>query len=151
MTNGLMCGSRPRGYKYPKWRLGPRGRRLCPGMGRADRPGPTSAQLPASFAWCRFPSLLDPSPFCMRALVVSFFPSWTKLLVSQDSALFQLGPWSLSSSRVWSLGFVESSLLLFMTCTELQGLVKVHDELILEVLLSTSKHCINTKLKNRHA
>jgi hypothetical protein len=25
----------------------------------------------------RFPSLLDPSPFCMWALVVSFSPSWT--------------------------------------------------------------------------
>jgi hypothetical protein len=38
-----------------------------------------------------------------------------------------------------------------MTCTGLQGLVKVLDELIPEVLLSTSKPCINTKLQNRHA
>jgi hypothetical protein len=43
-------------------------------------------------------------PFCMWALVVSFSPSWTKLLVLQDSALFRLGPRSLSSSRVGSLG-----------------------------------------------
>jgi hypothetical protein len=25
MTNKLMCGSWPRGYKYPEWRLGQRG------------------------------------------------------------------------------------------------------------------------------
>jgi hypothetical protein len=124
------------------------------GLGRpawADRPGPTSAQLPASFAWRRFPSLLNPSSFCMWALVISFSPSWTKLLVSQDSTFFRLCPWSLSSSRVRSLGFLESSLLNCMTCTGLQGLVKVLDELIPEVLLSTSKPCINTKLQNRHA
>jgi hypothetical protein len=91
------------------------------------------------------------SPFCMWALVVSFSPSWTKLLVLQDSAIFWLGPRSLSSSRVWSLGFLESCLLHYMTCTGLQGLVKVLDELIPEVLLSTLKPCINTKLQNRHA
>jgi hypothetical protein len=117
----------------------------------ADRPGPTSAQLPASFAWRRFPSLLDHSPFCMWALVVSCSPSWMKLLVSQDSVLFRLGPRNLSYSRVRSLGFLESSLLHCMTCTGLQGCVKVLDELIPEVLLSTSKPCINTKLQNRHA
>jgi hypothetical protein len=117
----------------------------------ADRPGPTSAQLPASFAWRRFPSLLDPSPFYMWALVVSFSPSWTKLLVPQDLALFRIGPRSLSSSRVRSLGFLESSLLYCMTCIGLQGLVKVPDELILEVMLSTSKPCINTKLQHQHA
>jgi hypothetical protein len=117
----------------------------------ADWPGPTSAQLPASFVWRRFPGLLDPSPFFMWALVVSFSPSWTKLLVSQDSTLFRLGPQSLSSSRVRSLGFLETSLLHCMTYNGLQGLVKVLDELILEVLLSTSKPCINTKLQNQHA
>jgi hypothetical protein len=124
------------------------------GLGRpawADRPRPTSAQLPASFAWFRFSSLLDPSPFCMWALVVSFSPSWTKLLVSQDSALFRLGPRSLSSSWARSLGFLTLSLLHCMTCTGVQGLVKVLDELIPEVLLSTSKPCINTTLQNRHA
>jgi hypothetical protein len=124
------------------------------GSGRlawADRPGPTSAQLPASFAWRRFPGLLDPSPFCMWAFVVSFSLSWTKLLIPQDSTLFWVGPQSLSSSRVWSLGFLELSLLHCMTCTGLQGLVKVLDELIPEVLLSTSKPYINTKLQNRHA
>jgi hypothetical protein len=90
-------------------------------------------------------------PFCMWAVVVNFTPSWTKLLVPQDSALFRLGPRSLSSSRVRSLGFLESSLLHCMTCTGLQGLVKVLDELIPEVLLSTLKPYINTKLQNRHA
>jgi hypothetical protein len=117
----------------------------------ANRPGPIPSQLPASFALRQFPSLLDPSPFCMWALVVSFSPSWMKLLVSQDLALFWLGPRSLSSSRVRSLGFLESSLLHSMTCIGLQSLVKVLDELIPEVLLSTLKPCINTKLQNRHA
>jgi hypothetical protein len=121
------------------------------GLGRpawADRPGPISAQSAASFVWRRFPSLLDPSPFCMWALVVNFSPSWTKLLVPQDLALFRLGPWSLSSSRLRSLGFLESCLLHCMTCTGLQGVVKVLDELIPKVLLSTLKPCINTKLQN---
>jgi hypothetical protein len=53
-----------------------------------------------------------------------------KLIVPQDSTLFWLGPRSLSSSRVRSLGFLESSLLHCMTCTGLQDLVKVLDELI---------------------
>jgi hypothetical protein len=147
MTNGLMHGSRPRGYK---WQMAARskGEATGPRNGPRHRPGPTLAQLPASFTWCRFPSLLYPSPFCMWALVVSFSPSWTKLLVLQDSTLFWVGPRSLSSSRVWSLGFLESCLLHCMTCSGLQGLVKVLDELIPEVLLSTSKSCINTKLQN---
>jgi hypothetical protein len=38
---------------------------MGPGLGWAGRPGPIQAQFPASFAWHRFPSLLDPSPFCM--------------------------------------------------------------------------------------
>jgi hypothetical protein len=123
-------------------------------MGRAGRPGLTGLGPP--WPSCLHPSrgvpsLLDPSPFCMWVLIVSFSPSWTKLLVPQDSALFRLGPWSLSSSRVRSMGFLESSLLHCMTCTGLQGLVKVLVELIPEVLLSTSKPCINTKLQNRHA
>jgi hypothetical protein len=92
-------------------------------MGWAGRPGPTSAQFVASFARCCFPSHLYPPPFCMWAIVVSFSPNWTKLLVSQDSALFWLGPRSLSSSRAWSLGYLESCSLHCLTCTGLQGLV----------------------------
>jgi hypothetical protein len=72
-------------------------------------------------------------------------------LLSCKAALFWLGPRSLSSSRVRSLGFLESCLLHCMTCTGLQGLVKVLHKLIPEVLLSTSKPYINTKLQNRHA
>jgi hypothetical protein len=133
-----------------------KGRRLGPGMDRAGRPGPSGLGPPRpspspSFAWCQFPSLLDRSHFCMWALVVSFSLSWTKLLVPHDSTLFWLGPRNLSSSQIRSLGFLESSFLHCMTCTGLQGLVKVLDELIPEVLLSTSKPCINTKLQNRHA
>jgi hypothetical protein len=50
---------------------------MGPGLGWADRPGPIQAQFSASFAWRRFPSILDHSLFCMWALVVSFSPSWT--------------------------------------------------------------------------
>jgi hypothetical protein len=39
-----------------------KGGRLGPEMVWASRPGPISAQFAASFAWCCFPSLLDPSP-----------------------------------------------------------------------------------------
>jgi hypothetical protein len=116
------------------------------GSGRpawADRPVPTGLGPPR-------PSCLPPSRG-VGSRVVSSSPSWTKLLVPQDSALFRLGPRSLSSSQVRSLGFLESSLLHCMTCTGLQGLVGVLDELIPEILLPTSKPCINTKLQNRHA
>jgi hypothetical protein len=54
-------------------------------MGWAGRPGPTSAQLAASFARCRFPSLLESPLISMWALVVNFSSDWTKLLVLQDS------------------------------------------------------------------
>jgi hypothetical protein len=112
--------------------------------------------------WLGNPCWTSSTPFhapimvvCMGVMsssaLVSFSPSWMKLLVSQDSALLYLGPRSLSSSRVRYLGFLESCLLHCMTCTGLQGLVKMLDELILEVLLSTLKPCINTKLQNRHA
>jgi hypothetical protein len=132
MTNELMRASRSGGYKYLERHLGQRGADWAlkwagpADLGRpawADRPRPISAQSAASFARCRFPSLLDPSPFCMWALVVSFPPNWMKLLVPQDSTLFWLGPQSLSSSRFRSLGFLESCLLHCMTCTGLQGLV----------------------------
>jgi hypothetical protein len=96
------------------------------GLGRpawADRPGPTSAQSAASFARRCFPSLLDPSAFYMWALVVSFSLNWTKLLISQDSALFWLGPRSFPSSRVGSLGFLESCSLHCLTSIGIQGLV----------------------------
>jgi hypothetical protein len=118
-----MRGSRSGGYKWPEMHLGQRGGRLGLEMGWVGRPGPTSAQFVASFARCCFPSLLYPPLFCMWALVVSFSPNWTKLLVSQDSTLFWLGPRSLSSSRAWYLGFLELCSLHCLTCTGLQGLV----------------------------
>jgi hypothetical protein len=121
MTNWLMRSSRSGGYKYPERHLGQRGP-TGPWNG-LGRPGPISAQSVASFARRWFLSLLDPSPFCMWALVVSFSLSWTKLLAPQDSTLSWVGPWSLSSSRVWSMGFLESCLLHCLTCTGLQGLV----------------------------
>jgi hypothetical protein len=118
---GLGAINCPNGARSKKELTWPRN-----GLGRptwADRPGPTSAQLAASFSRCWFPSLLDPSHFSMWALAVSFTPNWMKLLVLQDSALFWLGPQSFPSSRVLSLGFLESCLLHCMTCTRLQGLV----------------------------
>jgi hypothetical protein len=124
------------------------------GLGRltwADRSGPISAKSAASFARCCFLSLVDPSPFCMWALVVSFSTNWMKLLVPQDSALFDwvlrvchffgLGP--------WALGVVFTSLHDLYRAS--WSFHKMLDELIPEVLLSTLKPCINTKLQNRHA
>jgi hypothetical protein len=45
MTNWMMRGSRPRGYKKPEWRLGQRREQTGPGMGWAGRPGTIQAQL----------------------------------------------------------------------------------------------------------
>jgi hypothetical protein len=123
MTNELMRGSWPRGYKYPEWRLGQGGVRLGLEMGWAYRPGHISAQPTASFAQCWFLSLLQSSLICMWALVITFSTDWMKLLVPQDSAVLWLGPRSFSSSRVSSLGFLESCLLHYLTYTGLQGLV----------------------------
>jgi hypothetical protein len=68
------------------------------GLGRPAwaHPGPVACLLRVASV----PESSRSSPFCMWALVVSFSPSWTKLLVSQDSTLFRIGPRSLSSSRV---------------------------------------------------
>jgi hypothetical protein len=84
------------------------------GMSWAGRPGPTSAQLAAFFAWCWFPSLLESFLICMWALAISFSSDWMKLLVPQYSVVSWMGPRSFSSSRVWSLGFLESCLLHFL-------------------------------------
>jgi hypothetical protein len=85
----------------------------------------------------------------MWALDVNFSPSWTKLLVSQDF-LARSSEFSIFSG--WVLG------LLRVVFTSLLGLYRasrssrdVLDELIPEVLLSTLKPYINTKLQNRHA
>jgi hypothetical protein len=150
-----MRGSRSGGYKYPERHLGQRGADRA-----SKRAGPTGLGRPA---WAHFDPvrcLLRPvlvpessrsSPFCMWALVVSFSPSWTKLLVSQDSTFFWLGPRSLSSSRVGSLalGVMFTSLLDLYRAS--RSCHEVLNELIPEVLLSTLKPCINTKLQNQHA
>jgi hypothetical protein len=125
------------------------------GLGRpawADRPWPIPAQLPASFTLRRFPNLLGPSPFCMWALVVSFSSSWTIAPCPTRFGTF-LGR---SSEFIIFLGLVPGLLgVKFASLHDLYGASrschKVHDELIPEVLLSTSKPCINTKLQNRHA
>jgi hypothetical protein len=125
------------------------------GLGRpawADRPGPTPVHLLASFALSRFPSLLDPSPFCMWSLVAQFL---SELDVAPCPARFGtfLG-WS--SEFFIFLGLVPKLLgVKFASLHDLYGASrschKVLDELILEVLLSTLKPYINTKLQNRHA
>jgi hypothetical protein len=105
-------------------------------------------------AWAHFgpvrcllrPALVPESsksfPFCMWALVVNFSPNWTKLLVSQEFSIF--------SGRVLGLlGVVFTSLLDFYRAS--RSCHEVLNELISEVLLSTLKPCINTKLQNRHA
>jgi hypothetical protein len=56
-----------------------------------DRPGPISAQFVASFTRCCFPSLLDPSPFCMWALVVSFSQIGRSPLSRKIQHFFWLG------------------------------------------------------------
>jgi hypothetical protein len=120
------------------------------GLGRpawVDQPGPISAWSTASFAQCRFPSLLDPSPFYMWALVVSFSPNWMKLLFTFLTR---------SSEFVIFSGLVPGLLgVMFASLHDLywasRSCHKVLDELISKVLLSMLKPCINTKLQNRHA
>jgi hypothetical protein len=151
-----MRGSRSGGYKYLERHLGQRGAtRPRNGLDQptwADRPGPTSAQFVASFAQCFFPSLLDPPLFCMWALVVSFCPNWTKLLVSQDSTFFLARSSEFSIFSGWVLGIlgvVSTSLLDLYRAS--RSCHEVLNELIPEVFLSMLKPCINTKLQNRHA
>jgi uncharacterized membrane protein (DUF485 family) len=78
----------------------------------------------------------------MWALVVSFSPNWTKLLVSQEFSIFW--GWVLGL-----LGVMFTSLLDFYRAS--RSCHEVLNELILEVFLSTLKPYINTKLQNRHA
>jgi hypothetical protein len=88
----------------------------------------------------------------MWALVVSFSPSWTKLLISQDSTLFLATTSEFSIFSVWVLGLlgvVFTSLLDVYEAS--RSCREVLDELILEVSLSTLKPYINIKLQNRHA
>jgi hypothetical protein len=108
-------------------------------------------QSATSFVRHWFPSLLDPSPLCMWALIASFSPNWMKLLVPQDSTLFLTG----SSEFVIFSGLVPGLLgVMFASLHDLyrasRSFHKVLDELIPKVLLSTLKPCINTKLQNQH-
>jgi hypothetical protein len=129
-----------------------KGGRLGLKMGWAGRPGPTSAQFMASFARCCFPSLLCPPPFCMWALVVSFSPE-----LDEAPCLARFGTFLARSSEfVIFLGLVLG--LLGVVFTSLLDLYRasrscheVLNELIPEVLISTLKPCINTKLQNQHA
>jgi hypothetical protein len=78
---------------------------------------PTWSPLQGSHVSYGDPSqLARPSP--LRDGVPLFSAPWRPITNEM-----MCGSWSLSSSRVWSLGFLELSLLHCMTCTGLQGLV----------------------------
>jgi hypothetical protein len=74
-----------------------------------------------------------------------------KLLVPQDSAFFVqvLGVFRLHGLVLGLLGVMFTSLLDLYRASRSSR--EVLNELIPEVLLSTLKSCINTKLQNRHA
>jgi hypothetical protein len=115
----------------------------------ADRPRPVPVQLPASFALRGFPSLLDPSPLLPVGPLRQFL---SELDVAPCPARFGnfLGR---SSEFVIFSGLVPGLLgVKFPSLHDLfrasRSCHKVLDELIPEVLLSTLKPCINTKLQN---
>jgi hypothetical protein len=124
---------------------------MGPGLGWAGQPGPIQAQLPASFVRRRFPSLLDPSPSACGPL------SPVSLRVGRSSLSHKIRHFlGRSSESVIFSGLAPGLLEVeFASLHDLYGASrschKVLDELIPEVLLSTSKPCINTKLQNRHA
>jgi hypothetical protein len=144
MTNWLMRGS---------WSGGPTGPRN--GVGRpawADRPRPISAQFVASFAWCWFPSLLDPSPLLHVGPCHQFLSELDEApcLARFNTFLARSSEFSILSSWVLGLlGVVFTSLLDLYRAS--RSCHEVLNELIPEVLLSRLKPFINTKLQNRHA
>jgi hypothetical protein len=124
------------------------------GQGRpawADRPRPTPAQFPTSFAVRRFPSLQNPSPFLHVGPCHHFL---SKLDVAPCPARFSTFLGRFSEFVIFS-GLVPGLLgVKFASLHDLYGASrschKVLYELIPEVLLSTLKPYINTKLQNRH-
>jgi hypothetical protein len=85
---------------------------MVPEMGRASRPGPTSAISQTPLLAC-FQCLLECSPFCMWAHNVSFSAVWIELFVSQASAFSVqvLGVFRLHRLVLRLLGVMFTSLL----------------------------------------
>jgi hypothetical protein len=149
----LMRGSRPRGYKLPEWRLGQRGGDWAPewagpaGLGR-----PTWAHLGPVHRLLRMVSVPESSRSFPLLHVGPCRQFLSELDVAPCPARFDtfLGR---SSEFIIFSGLVPGLLRVkFASLHDLYGASrcchKVLDELILEVLLSKSKPCINTKLQN---
>jgi hypothetical protein len=131
--------------------LGQRGGRLGLEMGWADRPGPTSALSAASFATL-LPESSRSSPLLHVGPCRQFLSELDKApcLARFGTFLARSSEFSIFSCWVLGLlGVVFTSLLDFYWAS--RSCHEVLNELILEVLLSTLKPCINTKLQNRHA
>jgi hypothetical protein len=121
-------------------------------MGWAGQPGPTSAQSAASFARRCFPSLLDPPPLLHVGPCRQFLSELDEApcLARFGTFLARSSEFSIFSGWVLGLlGVVFTSLLDFYQAS--RSCHEVLNELIPEVLVSTLKLCINTKLQNRHA
>jgi hypothetical protein len=120
-------------------------------MGWAGQPGPTSAQAAASFARCQFDSSrvfpdLHVGP-CRQFL---FGLDEAPCLARFDSFLTGSSEFFIFSGLFTGLlGVMFTSLLNLYWAS--RSCHEVLDQLIPEVLLSTPKSCINTKLQNRHA
>jgi hypothetical protein len=153
MMNGLMCGSWPRGYKYPEWRLGQSGADWAPewawpaGLGRS--------------AWAHFSPvsrLLRPVlvPESSRSFPLLNVGPCRQFLTELDEApcpaRFDTFLGRSSEFVIFSSLVPRLLVVMFASLHDLyrasRSCHKVLDELIPEVLLSTLKPCINTKLQN---
>jgi hypothetical protein len=112
--------------------------------------GPTSAQPTACFARCCFPSLLESSPSAFGPLSQFLFGS------DEPPCPARFGNFLTGSSEFFIFSGLVPGLLgvMFTSLLDLyrasRSCHKVLNELIPEVLLSTLKSCINTKLQNGH-
>jgi hypothetical protein len=128
-----------------------KGVRLGLEVGWAVWPGPTSARPAASFARCCFPSFLECSPLhvghCRQFL---FRSNEAPCPARFGNFLTGSSEFSIFSGLVLGhLGVMFTSFLDLYRAS--RSCHEVLNELIPEVLLSTLKSCINTKLQNRHA
>jgi hypothetical protein len=121
-------------------------------MGWASHLGPTSAQPTTCFAWYRFLSLLDSSPVLHVGLCRQLLFG-----LDEDPCPTRFGTILTGSLEFFIFSGLVPGLLGVMITSLLdlyrasRSCHEVLDELIPEVLLSTLKPCINTKLQNRHA
>jgi hypothetical protein len=125
-------------------------------MGGAGRPGPTGLGPLRPISWPPLPSVASRVLYILPLLHVGPFLQFLSEL-DEAPCLARFGTFLARSSEFvifsgWVLG------LLGVVFTSLLDLYRasrscheVLNELIPEVLLSTLKPCINTKLQNRHA